>query len=267
MENLDNFADVVEDCMQAIMAAKSFRDPQLPASKEPTGSQVLASLAAVLFEWVLTQCLDFIITKTIRYRCLTRFKNAVAIYPRLAPLVRNLHDWVQTWIEGISSSSPAFDDPFKNATTAARDHITSHLKSKVDRLLAIVDREQTKMDRSLQRHHSVANTFATHERSNEGILSALHTSYDGPGEDRRDGPRHDNDCLNIEEIRIAPTHQELISRVPPFLPANLYDAPHPLRSDSMERLLDIQFRLLREELTCVHLVLVSVSDSDIHAPL
>jgi hypothetical protein len=50
MENLDHFADVVEVSMQAIMAAKSFRDPQFPASKELIGSQVLASLAAVFFE-------------------------------------------------------------------------------------------------------------------------------------------------------------------------------------------------------------------------
>jgi hypothetical protein len=50
MENLEHFSDVVEECMQAIMAAKSFKDPQFPASKEPLGSQVLASLASVFFE-------------------------------------------------------------------------------------------------------------------------------------------------------------------------------------------------------------------------
>lgn len=50
MENLEHFADVVEECMQVIMAAKSFKDPQFPASKEPLGSQVLVSLSSVLFE-------------------------------------------------------------------------------------------------------------------------------------------------------------------------------------------------------------------------
>ena len=175
------------------------------------------------------------------------------IYSRLAPLVRNLHGWVQTWIEGISATPPAFDDPFKTTTIAARDHITSHLTSKVDRLMAIVDREQTKIDRSLQ-HDGSAMTLSPHMRSNEGIIAALHTSYDGPGADRRDGPRHDNDHLDIDHIRIAPTHEELTSRILPFLPANLYDAPHPLPSDSMARLLDIQFRLLREELTYVQTV-------------
>jgi hypothetical protein len=59
------------------------------------------------------------------------------------------------------------------------------------------------------------------------------------------------DFVDIASIRVAPTSQELSCRLEGFLPANLYDAPHPLPAGSMERLLDIQFRLLREELTCV----------------
>lgn len=87
--------------------------------------------------------------------------------------------------------------------------------------------------------------------TDEGTLAALHTTYVAPGELREEGPRHDNDYVDIEGIRIAPTHEELVCRLPPFLPANIYGAPHPLPSESPERLLDTQFRLLREELTCV----------------
>lgn len=85
----------------------------------------------------------------------------------------------------------------------------------------------------------------------DGIISALRITYDGPGELSREGKRHDNDFIDIQDIRIAPTREELLSRAIPFLPANIYDAPHPLPQDSMERILDIQFRLLREELTYV----------------
>jgi hypothetical protein len=180
-------------------------------------------------------------------------------------LVQNLHGWVQTWIEGISATPPVFDDPFKSATAAARDHITSHLAGKVDRLVAIVDREQTKTDRSLQRESTTI--LGAQSRSNEGIIAALHTGYDGPGADRQDGPRHDNDHLDIDEIRIAPTHDELTSCIAPFLPANLYDAPHPLPPESMERLLDIQFRLLREELTYIHIFLLVPVTGYTHALL
>lgn len=84
--------------------------------------------------------------------------------------------------------------------------------------------------------------------SEEGDIAALHNAYEGPGSLRPEGPRHDNDFVDINDIRIAPTHNELISRISPYLPANIHAAPHPYSPESMERLLDIQFRLLREEL-------------------
>lgn len=155
---------------------------------------------------------------------------------------------MEIWTEAISTDPAAFDDTFRNATLAARDHIINHLKGKVSRLVAIVDREQSRLERYLQNTQSEFS-FIANTGSNEGVIAALQTTYDGPGRDRQDGPRHDNDHIDIASIRIAPTHQELISRTTPFLPANMYGAPHPLPAESMERLLDIQFRLLREELT------------------
>ena len=191
------------------------------------------------------------------HRCLTRFKNVVAIYPRLVPLIRNLESWVITWTAGISAVPAIFDDPFKDVSAEARDHVIHHLKGKVIRMITIVDREQGKLDRASQKTSS-ASLLRGSNLSNEGIIAALRTTYDGPGTDRPEGPRHDNDHLEIDQIRIAPTHEELISRIPPFLPSNFYGAPHPLPPDSMQRLLDIQFRLLREELTCVPLPNTSI---------
>ena len=191
------------------------------------------------------------------HRCLTRFKNAIAIYPRLVPLIRNLESWVITWTAGISAVPAIFDDPFKDVSAEARDHVIHHLKGKVIRMITIVDREQGKLDRASQKTSS-ASLLRGSNLSNEGIIAALRTTYDGPGTDRPEGPRHDNDHLEIDQIRIAPTHEELISRIPPFLPSNFYGAPHPLPPDSMQRLLDIQFRLLREELTCVPLPNTSI---------
>ena len=82
----------------------------------------------------------------------------------------------------------------------------------------------------------------------DGTTEALWGNYNGPGPLCPGGPRHDNDFLNIGQIRIAPTREELVCRKQPFLPANIYGAPHPFPPDSMERHLDIHFRLLREEL-------------------
>lgn len=171
----------------------------------------------------------------------------MAVYPALRPLALKTQEWASAWLTGISSNPPTFDDPFKAAAPGAKEHIGRHLQGKIDRVVAIVHREHSKLERSLRPQSS--ETVARHDRSREGLVAALLNSYVGPGEERPEGPRHDNDFIDIDKIRIAPTHEELICRIEPFLPANFYEAPHPLPAESMERLLDIQFRLLREELT------------------
>jgi hypothetical protein len=180
------------------------------------------------------------------FRCTTLFKNSVATYPRLRSLVLKLREWTNAWISGINANPPLFDEDFNKAPKPARNHIIKHLDDNMNKLLAIVNREEDAKRFQSQRTVNMPVT-----RSNEGVLAALETSYDPPGEDRQEGPRHDNDFVDIQNIRIAPTHDELVSRCLPFLPANIYGAPHPFPIHSMQRLLDIQFRLLREELTYV----------------
>jgi hypothetical protein len=181
---------------------------------------------------------------TVIARFLVRFKNAVATYPRLGPLVYNLNRWFQDWHAGVEATPPLFDNPFNNITPAVREHIIETIRDRIKRLVNIVKRDEPKLIESDLKQKSratvdVANRFGP----------ALHTTYEGPGDLRPNGPRHDNDFQHISEIRIAPTHEELMIRVPPFLPANFFAAPHHAPADSMQRLLDIQFRLLREELT------------------
>lgn len=179
---------------------------------------------------------------------MTRFKNIVATQQDIVPLVQKLAEWTNTWIIGVIADPPTFHDSFSKAAAKTKEHITSHLRGKVDRVVSILEREQARIDRMSNNRTQQVRSTAT---SDEGVIAALHSTYEGPGIIRASGPRHDNDHVDIEEIRIAPTHEELISRTKPFLPANLFGAPHPLPAESMERLLDIQFRLLREELTYV----------------
>lgn len=128
---------------------------------------------------------------------------------------------------------------------ATRVHITGHLKTRVEGLVSIVDREQSKVERSMRKDQPPARSA----HNARGIINALQSTYDPPGELRQNGPRHDNDFLDIDNIRIAPTHEELVVDIQPFLPATYFEAPHPFPAASMQRLLDTQFRLLREELT------------------
>ena len=158
-------------------------------------------------------------------------------------MVYNLQEWLATWIAALNATPPAFTDALTSEPCEVRQQICKYLQDKVEQVTAIVDREHAKMQRPKKQ------TISMSGMPQEGTLAALYNSYVGPGYLRPEGPRHDNDFVDISDIRIAPTHAELVCRIPPFLPANIYGAPHPLPVGSPERLLDTQFRLLREELT------------------
>jgi len=68
---------------------------------------------------------------------------------------------------------------------------------------------------------------------------------DLPGHLSLRGPRHDNDHASIEEITILPTTSELKADRPEFLPEKYETSPH--HATGIRRLLDTQFRLLRED--------------------
>ncbi|TFK23669.1 P-loop containing nucleoside triphosphate hydrolase protein [Coprinopsis marcescibilis] len=228
LESFEHFAPRLEESLDMILAAGSFRDPNTSHNNDLSGCEIFYSLSTVLFE------------------CLTRFKNAVSMYPRLPEIVRKLEHWTTNWADAISKPVPTFQDAL-NAKAEAREVLLRLLSDKVDRLLSIVDREQTKYDIIKTKLDRMGKSVR--QPSTEGLLSALETLYEGPGELRPEGARHDNDFCSINDIRIAPTHAELTCAVPPYLPVNLYNAPHHLPLSGMERLQDVQFRLLREELT------------------
>ncbi|EPQ57199.1 P-loop containing nucleoside triphosphate hydrolase protein [Gloeophyllum trabeum ATCC 11539] len=246
-ENFDHFSNVVQQCMDDAMSRKSFKDITQPTSSQLSGNQIIACLCGVLFEF------------------LTRFKNAVPTYKGLRPLVLKLRDWADAWMQGVSAAPPSFDDAASQWTPVMRETILDHLRTKVNPLIAIVDREQAKMDRrTRQQGASFASSAGVD--FDEAIVAALLNAYEGPGEERAGGPRHDNDFVDTDRIRTVPTHDELACRIPPFLPANIYGAPHPFPAESMQRLLDIQFRLLREELTAPLRSSAQLVMDDLHAP-
>ncbi|KAJ1478701.1 hypothetical protein T484DRAFT_1904124, partial [Baffinella frigidus] len=88
------------------------------------------------------------------------------------------------------------------------------------------------------------------ETSHDPPASLLPPSEDGPGSLSLTGSaRHDNDLEHISLMRTTPTPNEALSGGGrgPFLPRNAPDAPHHLPSDSLARLLDVHFRLFRED--------------------
>jgi hypothetical protein len=247
IQNIDAFIEKMTACMQQGLQNRSFKDSGFRGTTLPD-SYMFASLAIVLFECVVN--VQFGCPHLIGcFRCLNRFKNVIVGYPSLHPFVLRAHEWFSTWSDGISSSPPRFSDPFAQSDAGSREVLLSSMQNKYDRIVSIVNREQAKLVREPRSSEILKNRrpHLTHE----GHVAALFNSYEGPGAERQEGPRHDNDFTDHEQIRIVPTSDELKCRLDPFLPGNFYEAPHPLPAGSMERLLDVQFRLLREELKYV----------------
>ena len=71
---------------------------------------------------------------------------------------------------------------------------------------------------------------------------------DGPGHFSSAGPRHQNDHVNIQDISILPTVDEILSRRIPYVPRKDSNHPHRLPS-GRPRLIDINFRQLRFDST------------------
>lgn len=104
-----------------------------------------------------------------------RVKNATATYNELGPLVFAVREWLDHWIEGVSSSTPTFRDPITSLSTSSREIFIRHLTSRADQIVSIVNREQRKTQ---PREEGGQPRVAI---SNEGNMAALHNAYEGPG--------------------------------------------------------------------------------------
>ncbi|KAG8712686.1 hypothetical protein FRC11_014505, partial [Ceratobasidium sp. 423] len=186
---------------------------------------------------------------TFRYLpYLMRFKEAPATNPGVRDFADQIVEWFDQWLAALVSSPP-FQDEFTTYDEAQREFIIENIRRDKERVLRMTRRGQT-----VVLNNSNDNTRASYQprtKPEPGLVATLERNFDfdGPGDFCETGPRHDNDHAEIELIRVAPTRDELLCPDEPYLPANFFEAPHFHEPGSPERLLDIQFRLLREELT------------------
>lgn len=165
-------------------------------------------------------------------------------------MAQDLSDWFETWATGVTTRS--FEDAMTQVDPRRRDLIIDQLRESIQRLISIVERE---FNQSIITKRTTTRPTVSAAHRREAAMMRFAQTYDPPGELRGNGPRHNNDFVSVSQIRVAPTQEELLSIDPPYLPINAAEAPHHLPPDSMERHLDIQFRLLREELMSVTPVL------------
>ncbi|KAI5811330.1 hypothetical protein DFH27DRAFT_21800 [Peziza echinospora] len=97
--------------------------------------------------------------------------------------------------------------------------------------------------------------------------------YDLPGESSVYGPRHDNDKANIGEIDVLPTKDEILasSGRTEYIPLKDYDPLAHHLPPGLNRVLDTQFRLLREDTSgqlrdAVHFLLQSLARNPNQVP-
>ncbi|KAH9048671.1 hypothetical protein EDB83DRAFT_2632697, partial [Lactarius deliciosus] len=231
--NYDDFHSTTRKCMREMIEAQAWidRSPGLPVSRQNTlcGVEVFGTLLTVLSQYF------------------ARVKSAIKNHPELHDLVEDIFSWFNIWTAAVRASPPTFQDPITSSSPQIRNLTLGELEKDIGRLSQIVGREYGDAEK-LRRH--VPRGRFTAGQMQEALTSRLEQTYDPPGTLRGSGePRHDNDFTDIRDIRIAPTNNELLCPLPPYLPVFLPSAPHHLPEHSMERHLDIQFRLLREEMT------------------
>ncbi|KAL5632189.1 hypothetical protein ACGC1H_000258 [Rhizoctonia solani] len=221
--NFHIIRNTIEMKMRMLMAARSFRE----ASQSFSGKQIFKVLFVTLFEY------------------LTRFKEALITNPSVRDFAERMIQWFDEWVAALTSKPP-FQDECATYGEDQQEFIIENLRRDRDRVLRLIRRGQTVFVKNgAQMSNRLLGNAAP------GLVAALERNFDfdGPGELCESGPRHDNDHAEIELIRVAPTRDELLCEDEPYLPANFYEGPHFYDPTSIERLVDIQFRLLREELT------------------
>ncbi|WVQ96520.1 hypothetical protein IAU59_003625 [Kwoniella sp. CBS 9459] len=174
---------------------------------------------------------------------LASFQKALSKHGNvLSELVEALPALFDDWAADMASESPTYRDVITSQDLATRQSIVSEAEKAIHRLRQIVDRCQ---GRVTQRPTQIVRAI-DEKKKQQWQLDRLQEIYAPAGSLHPAGPRHDNDHTDIRSIQSLPTHVELICNVPPFLPANSPSAPHHFEPGTMDRQLDVLFRLLRE---------------------
>ena len=119
-----------------------------------------------------------------------------------------------------------------------------------DSEIMIADTELGKVEQHLQMAETIPmiSPSPPHQHKDTPSDSVSHGNVDLPGKRSINGPRHDNDSAWIECIKILPTKGEIMSTSrTEYLPFRNYSPTAHHLPPGIGRVLDTQFRLLRED--------------------
>ncbi|QRW00517.1 hypothetical protein RhiJN_28535 [Ceratobasidium sp. AG-Ba] len=243
--NFKHVQSTLETFIPQMIARRAFRE--VGVAGEVSGLDVFTSIFVIFVQY--TQC----------------YKDALQVNLGMRELAEKLAGWFYEWESSLESPTTPFDDSCRNLTPSMRRFKLAELRKRAESLLSVVNHTQVVVTRQIAPQIMEASRGKAAFRR-EALLAGLHREYQGPGELRSSGPLHDNDKISIQDIRIPPTQDELLCQLTPYLPSSIPGAPHQYPATSVQRLLDIQFRLLREELVAPIRSAVQLVSRDLAEP-
>ncbi|RHZ77870.1 hypothetical protein Glove_169g29 [Diversispora epigaea] len=170
-----------------------------------------------------------------------RFKNA-SIEETMFNICEKLENLKNEWKD-------SFDKPI--AAELSSDLLATDNEQR-KYFFIVLDREINRMNGMLRKPkhklHDIEKSSLEEDYKKIARDADLKRSYDPPGELSVHGPRHNNDFAEISKISIIPTKDEILCKREPYLPVvSGNDDLHHLPKGAA-RLLDRQFRLLREDM-------------------
>ncbi|KAH8922476.1 P-loop containing nucleoside triphosphate hydrolase protein [Atractiella rhizophila] len=171
---------------------------------------------------------------------LSRWKNARLEHPIVASeLLPSMDESIEAWAKDMLSPCPTFRDTISVKSLEERTHAVSSVRRHFQNLKdSFLLRPAPVVLKKPQQNLKMKGETGVLEVVD---LELMHEYYEPPG------GRHDNDHSDFRNVSVIPTHQELMSQKPSYLPFNIPGAPHHLVEGSIDRHVDILFRLMRED--------------------
>ncbi|KAF9322711.1 hypothetical protein BG006_002122, partial [Podila minutissima] len=212
--------DGIIPCMQALLARGSLADHSPAAANiqlEDMHMCVVTSMSCAVLAVV-----------RLMYQLITRIHDACI---DLAPSIKKLAQNVTSYATGSNG-------------TARERHIYEIMVKELDRLQRIVsDAEDAAI--------SLLDVIAADPGAVSHIVptkTQMRLAFDPPRKRSANGPSHDNDHVEITNISILPTEQEITCSRAPFLPSNGVPDAHHFLAHGWKRQVDTHFRLYREDM-------------------
>ncbi|RHZ77953.1 hypothetical protein Glove_168g248 [Diversispora epigaea] len=193
----------------------------------------------------------FLVIVGLMNELLKRFKNA-SIDETIFNISENLENLKNEW-------KNSFDKPIVAALSSdplatdkeQRKYFFIVLDREIDRMNGMLQKpKQNISPETVKKVSPLSKVFTPVKKYFQKVArkADIKRSYDPPGELSSKGRRHSNDFAEISKISIIPTTDEILCKREPYLPVvNGNDDFHHLPKGAA-RLLDRQFRLLREDM-------------------